>query len=151
MKKCTKCRKVKDGSEYYVRKNGYAFPFCRPCSYKMKRESLLKKYGTHLMRKVPIMADNIRERDKTYQVAKRLKNPGYKTEEFKLYRKKYPEKVLAQQILNRYVKKGLMDKKPCEICGEIKVHAHHSDYLEPLKVNWLCPVHHMEQHQRSLN
>lgn len=47
----------------------------------------------------------------------------------------------------RAVKKCLLVKKPCQMCGSIKrVHAHHDDYSKPLEVMWLCPVHHKARH-----
>lgn len=43
------------------------------------------------------------------------------------------------------VRNGTLKKKPCEQCGDTKrIHAHHDDYSKPLKVRWLCPVHHGE-------
>jgi hypothetical protein len=39
----------------------------------------------------------------------------------------------------------------CENCGEKKLlDAHHSDYSQPLKVDWLCRKCHLERH-RQLN
>jgi len=56
---------------------------------------------------------------------------------------------LASQIRNKFkvncrvrtryaVKKGLIKKTLCEICGEVKVEAHHKDYSDHLDVRWLC-------------
>ena len=42
-----------------------------------------------------------------------------------------------------------LSKSPCEICGIIKVQAHHDDYNFPLKVRWLCLVHHTEWHKHN--
>jgi hypothetical protein len=39
---------------------------------------------------------------------------------------------------------GKLARGPCEKCGasDVKVHAHHDDYGEPLKVRWFCvPCH----------
>ena len=35
---------------------------------------------------------------------------------------------------------------PCEVCGELKVEAHHDDYYKPFEVRWLCGHHHREHH-----
>ena len=46
----------------------------------------------------------------------------------------------------RAVRKGLLTKRPCEVCGAVKVDAHHDDYTKPLEVRWLCREHHMAHH-----
>ena len=87
-----------------------------------------------------------RKRDMTYQRKRRATSPGLKAKEFRIYKFKYPDRVKAQQILNRAINNGFIKKEPCEKCGKKKVHAHHPDYRFPLKVRWLCPVDHKEIH-----
>lgn len=41
---------------------------------------------------------------------------------------------------------GWIQKKPCEVCGEMKVEAHHPDYNDPYTVKWLCFYHHHIEH-----
>lgn len=60
--------------------------------------------------------------------------------------KRYPEKVRARQNLHYHLNKGNVKRLPCEICGEVKVQAHHHDYSKPLDVRWLCTIHHRELH-----
>lgn len=63
-------------------------------------------------------------------------------------RKKYPFKRRAHIYVNRALKKGLIEKLPCEICGSPISTAHHDSY-EParwLEVRWFCHEHHMEWH-----
>lgn len=43
-----------------------------------------------------------------------------------------------------------MKKLPCVKCGNIKSQAHHEDYSKPLKVTWLCAIHHTELHRKFL-
>jgi len=57
---------------------------------------------------------------------------------------KFPQKYQARQEVLKALRKGIITKKSCEICGAIKVEAHHDDYGKPLKVRWLCPKHHHE-------
>ena len=59
-----------------------------------------------------------------------------------------PIKVRARKILYQAVKSGKIKKKNCKVCKAKKVHAHHSDYSKPLKVEWLCTKHHYEKHQK---
>lgn len=38
--------------------------------------------------------------------------------------------------------------QPCEICGTLNnIEKHHEDYSKPLKVRWLCAVHHRDIHK----
>jgi len=55
----------------------------------------------------------------------------------------------VQQKLRRAVKSGRVDKHPCEVCGDVKVHGHHDDYSKPLSVRWLCHKHHREHHLKE--
>jgi len=60
---------------------------------------------------------------------------------------KYPEKVAARAAVARAVRTGALAKQPCERCGAKKAEAHHSDYSQPLLVEWLCGVCHREEHR----
>ena len=68
----------------------------------------------------------------------------YKT--IKLYRKNNPNKYRAHGMVAYAVKMKNLVPKPCEICADVKVSAHHDDYLEPLNVRWLCSKHHNQWH-----
>ncbi len=59
-----------------------------------------------------------------------------------------PVKTKARQVVNYWISRGVVRRKPCEYngCGNKKVHAHHPDYRRPLKVVFLCPVHHSHLH-----
>jgi hypothetical protein len=71
------------------------------------------------------------------------------------WREKNPlsgELLLRHRVRNRtfyHIKAGNLIKKPCEICGDLKVHAHHDDYHKPLHVRWLCAKHHREFHDEE--
>jgi hypothetical protein len=58
-------------------------------------------------------------------------------------------KVLARVKAREAVRRGKMERLPCEVCGAIKVDAHHDDYSKPLDVRWLCRVHHNEHHAKA--
>jgi len=62
--------------------------------------------------------------------------------------RKFPERTKARGVVRHAIQSGALVKKPCEECGEIKVHAHHEDYSQPLLVNWLCIKHHEEIHHK---
>ena len=48
------------------------------------------------------------------------------------------------------VKKGILKKLPCKVCGiKARLQAHHEDYSKPLEVVWLCATHHYDLHQKE--
>ena len=55
------------------------------------------------------------------------------------------KRVKARSSLNHYLRDNHLDRKPCEICGEI-AEAHHNDYSKPLDVKWLCFKHHRQHY-----
>lgn len=61
---------------------------------------------------------------------------------------RYPEKVVARKKLNYAVKKGIILKEPCLVCGCMNSQAHHEIYSLPLEVVWLCSLHHMNLHRK---
>ncbi len=63
--------------------------------------------------------------------------------------KKNEIKRAAHIIVGNSIKSGVLVKKPCEVCGEDIVNAHHDDYAHPLSVRWLCDVHHNEWHNEN--
>lgn len=64
----------------------------------------------------------------------------------KKYREENPNKYKAQTMVGNAIKSKKLFRMPCEICGSTPAHGHHDDYLKPLNVRWLCPVHHCEWH-----
>ena len=77
-----------------------------------------------------------KEYDERYQVKEDYKIKH--REDARNHRLKYPEKTrarLAGQVLQ---------KEPCEVCGNPIAEAHHDDYSKPWEVRWLCKKHHEE-------
>lgn len=54
----------------------------------------------------------------------------------------------ARSYANTYLKRGKIQRKPCEVCGA-KAQMHHHDYSKPLDVRWLCRKHHLDCHGTS--
>lgn len=69
------------------------------------------------------------------------------------YRKRHPEKIIAQNRLNYAIKRGRIKRQPCEKCGTTdRIHAHHVSY-EPkdwYNVHWLCFSCHALEHEAIL-
>ena len=63
------------------------------------------------------------------------------------YRKKYPEKLRARQMIQAQVRAGEIEKLNC-LCGAKGTQAHHEDYSKPLEVIWLCSTCHGQRHSR---
>lgn len=62
------------------------------------------------------------------------------------WRDRNPLKTWAHSATQSGLRRGLIHKQPCEICGAEKAEAHHDDYLRPLAVRWLCRAHHRQVH-----
>lgn len=48
----------------------------------------------------------------------------------------------ARRELANALKKGILKRMPCAICGSAVSEGHHRDYSKPLEVEWLCRSHH---------
>jgi hypothetical protein len=44
------------------------------------------------------------------------------------------------------LRRGLVERQPCEVCGAEPTDGHHDDYDAPLRVKWLCRKHHRALH-----
>ena len=65
------------------------------------------------------------------------------------WRERNPVAYWAHMATRSALKRGLLTKQPCEVCGNPKSEAHHDDYLRPLTVRWLCRLHHKATHARG--
>lgn len=145
MKKCFKCGLEKPIEDFYKHPqmaDGHLGK-CKECNKKDVKENYQKNT------KNPEYW--IKERGRGREKFHRLYEGVYKktTEESRKYNEKYPEKYKAKLITGNAIKYGKLIKQPCEICGEIKVQAHHDDYSKPLEVRWLCVKHHNEYHVKK--
>jgi hypothetical protein len=59
-----------------------------------------------------------------------------------------PEKRAAHLMVGNAIASGLLERRPCEMCGDVRSHGHHHDYSKPLEVSWLCSKHHKAEHSR---
>lgn len=65
------------------------------------------------------------------------------------WRARNPQAAWAHSALRSAIKRGLVVRQPCIVCGEVETDAHHEDYRQPLDVPWLCRKHHREAHKRA--
>ena len=135
MKKiCFKCQEVKELDDFYEHPymaDGHLNK-CKKCTKKDNREN----------RKNNI--DYYREYDKNRYFGERKSSVAKKAN---TWRKRFPEKANAHTAVRRAVKKGILNKKSCEVCGRSDTHAHHEDYNDRLNVRWLCPPCHSNRHK----
>jgi len=73
-------------------------------------------------------------------------HPDYLTRAAAKWIDNNPAKHAAHITVATAIKRGKLNKQPCEVCGSSNVHAHHDDYTKHLEVRWLCPKHHKEAH-----
>lgn len=44
----------------------------------------------------------------------------------------------------------VLQKMPCEICGNVDAGPHHPDYSKPFEVLWRCKEHHLAHHRNMV-
>lgn len=64
---------------------------------------------------------------------------------------KNPLAKWAHAAVQSAIRRGLIERKPCEVCGDPNSDGHHADYHQPLKLRWLCRKHHKQEHASSIN
>jgi hypothetical protein len=65
------------------------------------------------------------------------------------YRQRNERKNAVHLATIRAIRGKVLVRQPCEVCGALRVDAHHDDYLKPLAVRWLCPLHHRAWHKAN--
>ena len=57
-------------------------------------------------------------------------------------------KANARAYAHVYVKRGVIKKESCQVCGA-KAQMHHDDYSKPTQVRWFCRAHHLDIHRKK--
>jgi hypothetical protein len=81
----------------------------------------------------------VKKRNKNKPLAVKRKT---KYSQVKKWRDKNKIKITAHRKVFSALRNGSLKKWECSVCGSIKSEAHHTDYLKPLEVVWLCKKHH---------
>lgn len=179
-RRCSACKVEKSFSEFYkehTRKYGISYR-CKVCSSKKTNKRLPKNKKKNSPELVTCHCGNqfiklstvhkccstnctkalgyYRHREKKLALAriyhKRTFTTAKANENTKKRLETSPEKVAARLGVYNAVLRGDIKKLPCEVCGELKVHAHHHLGYEgenAFKVQWLCITHHYEKHRRK--
>lgn len=66
------------------------------------------------------------------------------------WRARNPLAHWAHKAFESALKRGLVERKPCEVCGDPKTDFHHDPdaYDQPLRGRHLCRLHHVHEHRR---
>lgn len=132
MKKCFKCGVEKEIDEFYKHPqmgDGHLGK-CKECT----RRDSAERY------------ENRRSYIREYE-RKRFQDPSRKEKAIQYQRasrQRNPEKWNARKETAYAIKSGRLRRMPCELCGSATTQAHHTDYLKPLDVQWLCFKCHRE-------
>jgi len=121
MKTCSRCRDSKDGLN----------SACKVC---------LKKYDDSRL------ADPKRKKARL-EYQKTEKGRESHNSATKRWVEKNAIKRGVHIITGNAIRDGRLHKRPCSVCGDKKVNAHHDDYAKPLDVRWLCDNHHKLWHR----
>jgi hypothetical protein len=118
MKRCSICGEKKENVEFYAESLK-----CKKCYWPAKKEKARRYW--------------VSEHGKVARRAKHLR-----------YKMRHPDEVRAQKAVERAVAKGKIQKGPCCRCGKTDgVQGHHSDYGNPMWIEWFCDECHKEVHR----
>lgn len=119
-RRCSMCKETKPLADFYPSKHTRdgRRAYCRKCWH--EAPSIQEAYRRY-------------RRSKTFH--DRLKRRRRDDPEFR-------RKDLVRKFTGIAAELGIIKRQPCEVCGDPKVQAHHTDYAKPLEVRWLCKTHH---------
>lgn len=149
IKRCFKCGAWKDRSEFYAHAQmaDGLLGKCKDCT---KRDATARRNERiEEVRRYDRMRANLPHRVEAraiYAQSERGKETMAKGR--RKYTERNPAKRDAHLKVQSAIRTGQLKRQPCEVCGQEKVEAHHSDYSKPLEVMWLCSRHHAELHSR---
>ncbi len=94
---------------------------------------------------------NHSRRGRAYHRAHKETNPYKAQERLRRAHTRNVPKIKAREAVNSALRYGRLMRKPCAVCEEQLVEAHHLFGYAPadrLQVIWLCPAHHRRAEER---
>jgi hypothetical protein len=149
-KVCFKCGIEKPLSEFYRAKwmSDGTLGKCKPCTCADVRANRLARKDQYQQYERARAMDPKRVAARiAYQKTDAGKAALYRAT--KASRQRRPDSWAANCAVNNAIRKGILTKQPCEVCGAGKAHGHHDDYNKPLEVRWLCASHHSQWHKTN--
>jgi hypothetical protein len=165
MKTCTKCNKVLPET-YFHKKGKKLRSACKECTnaqnrarHEISKDDKNAKarafYQKHKNR-FKARSRKYRQTDAGQESLRKCREKFMSTEHgkesvrqsIKKYSDNNKEKRRCHWRVKAALKSGKIVRRPCCVCGNVKVHAHHPDYTKPLYVIWLCRKHHCEEHRK---
>ncbi len=139
MRICSRCYKSKEESEYYKRPNTKCGlrSECRECS-----KRLIKQWR----KEHPNSEQNYKRKWRREHPIK-VKKINKKWADKNRFKIRTHSKSFYACITGRLIKPIV-----CVMCGtkNERIEGHHSDYLEPLEITWVCCVCHKSLHKKSI-
>lgn len=152
IRKCNCCGLEKSVTEFYKLsgKEGYR-SHCKECfSSRSKRYNSLdttkEKRRIIDSRYRESNRERVNESSRRYRASHKAERNLREAER----RRQNREKTKAHNAVHYELEMGRLVKGVCEVCGCVKVEAHHDDYDKPLEVRWLCKEHHEKLHHGTL-
>jgi len=129
---CRKCNKEFKPAKWQTKKHDWICKECRNVSIKKQPYYKNVAFYNEQYRKRPYVKESIKKQSKV-----RRERPGYK------------ERAAIHNMVSYSVILGKIIKRPCEVCGTLKVDGHHPNYKKPLEVIWLCRKHHIQVERQA--
>lgn len=130
---CHKCKKnkgVNTLSRVKYKNKIYLYKICHECS-----KEVYLKYKDRVVKWHKDNIEKVRFYKRKYSKTKR-----------KLVSKKQDK---VREMVKLAIKKGLLIRGCCNICGKNKAQAHHENYNKPFEIMWLCSKHHREHEETT--
>jgi len=169
-KRCRLCDRLKSLSEFTKNKTNRdrLKHECRSCCrikrqkyYLANRKKEIKKVRewitNNYQRQLKISRKSARKRRRADPMGTKKKDEqrrqaGNKERRAEINRRYYQrnkKKFRARDLARQALRKGLITKRPCKVCNSPESQMHHPDYRKAYQIEWLCSLHHGEQHQKD--
>ena len=162
MKVCVVCGIEKDEGEFYRGRKK-----CKTCCVEYakkwqglnigKRNASIRRWRVKNPERAQVYRRNWeakneernREIDLAHHRRWRKRNLSSLNKKAKEVRVSDPIRVRARDAVLNATRRGKITRpESCERCGTVcRVHGHHSNYTQALKVVWLCPKCHVDEHR----